>query len=103
MYGQDEESLAGYQKEVRYCFVVEVLKDETPNLGPENEKKKGKKFGWREQRWTAVETTADGTGFVGAFQVKGDMGGMGLGRETIGGLRGVGNVAKIYGFGGRKV
>lgn len=101
--GQDEDSVSGQQGAVNYCYVVEVLKDETPNLGPENEKKKGKKFGWREQRWTAVETTADGTGFVGAFQVKGDMGGMGLGRETIGGLRGVGNVAKIYGFGGRKV
>jgi hypothetical protein len=117
LYGQDEDSLTSYQKEVRYCFVVEVLKDETPNLGVQNNKEtgkgkgketdrgkeKGEKFGWREQRWTAVEIAADGVGFVGAFQVKGNMRGMGLERERIGSLTDVGNVAKIYGFGGRRV
>jgi len=100
LYGQDEESLAAYRKEVRYCFVVEVLKDETSNLGfgveedggKEKEKGKegelevgkGKRFGWREQRWTAVDVAPDGAGFVGAFQVKGNMRGMGLEREKIG-------------------
>ncbi|KAN0119755.1 hypothetical protein V8E51_001963 [Hyaloscypha variabilis] len=119
LYGQDEESLAGYQKEVRYCFVVEVLKDETPNLGLQVEEgdekgkgkgkgdeldaKRGKRFGWREQRWTAVDVAPDGAGFVGAFQVKGNMRGMGLEREKIGGLKDVGHIAKMYGFGGRRV
>ena len=117
LYGGDEEPLPGFQKEVEYCFVVEVLKDETPNLGStsrtesgrskgkegDDGREKGKKFGWREQRWTAVDVTTDGTGFVGAFQVKGNMKGMGLERERIGGLTEVGNVAKLYGFGGRRV
>lgn len=84
-----------------YCAVVEVLKDETPILGEDREK--GRKFGWREQRWTAVEVTADGLGLVGAFQAKGNMRGMGLEREKVGGLTDVGRAAKIHGFGGRRV
>lgn len=104
---------------MKYCYVVEVLKDETPNpdsqsamadgKGKERDegegrgKPGGKKFGWREQRWTAVDVASDGTGFVGAFQVKGNMRGMGLERERIGGLTEVGNVAKMFGFGGRRV
>jgi hypothetical protein len=117
LYGHDEDSVSVLQGSVnvKYCFVVEVLKDETPNLGTQGERdtgkgkeldgedRKGKKFGWREQRWTAVDVTADGTGFEGAFQVKGNMRGMELERERIGGLTDVGNVAKIYGFGGRRV
>jgi hypothetical protein len=117
LYGHDEDSVSVLQGSgnVKYCFVVEVLKDETPNLGMQGERDKGegkgldredgkgKKFGWREQRWTAVDVTADGTGFEGAFQVKGNMRGMELERERIGGLTDVGNVAKIYGFGGRRV
>jgi hypothetical protein len=118
LYGKhDEDSVSVLQGSVNveYCFVVEVLKDETPNLGMQGERDKGKgkevdredgkgkKFGWREQRWTAVDVTADGTGFEGAFQVKGNMRGMELERERIGGLTDVGNMAKIYGFGGRRV
>jgi hypothetical protein len=117
LYGHDEDSVSVLQGSVNveYCFVVEVLKDETPNLGTQDERDKGKgkevdredgkgkKFGWREQRWTAVDVTADGTGFEGAFQAKGNMEGMKLERERIGGLTDVGNVAKIYGFGGRRV
>jgi hypothetical protein len=115
LYGQDEESSSGYQKDVKCCYVVEVLKDETPNLSStsgegvgmgkdvDDGNEKGVKFGWREQRWTAVEMTDDGTGFMGAFQVKGNMRGMDLERERIGGLTDVGNVAKMYGFGGRRV
>jgi hypothetical protein len=107
LYGQDEDSVSGQKGAVSYCYIVEVLKDETPNLGFKKEKekddRKGKRFGWREQRWTAVELTADGTGFVGPFQVNGNMRGMGLEREKFVGLRDVGNVAKIYGFGGRRV
>jgi hypothetical protein len=86
--------------------VVEVLKDETPNLGSEDESGSGGKgkeggeeragrFGWREQRWTAVDVKGDGTRFVGAFQVKGNMRGLGLDRERIGGLTDVGHVAKM--------
>jgi hypothetical protein len=118
LYGQDDDFLNSYRKEIKYCFVIEVLKDETPNLSAQNDREtgkgkgketddrgteKGEKFGWREQRWTAVDMTADRTGFVGAFQVKGNMRGLGLERERIGGLTDVGNVAKIYGFGGRRV
>jgi len=116
LYGEDQDSLPEDERVVKYCFVVEVLKDETWNLGSQEEnikgkgrevdngeeKSGGKKFGWREQRWTAVDVAADGTGFVGAFQVKGNLRGMGLDRERIGGLTDVGNVAKIYGFGGRR-
>ena len=122
LYGRNEDSLLSYgnRKDVKYCFVVEVLKDETPNLdeeeesgeaggsgweGKEGENGKGgrKRFAWREQRWTAVDVKGDGTGFVGAFQVKGNMRGLGLDRERIGGLTDVGHVAKMYGFGGRRV
>jgi len=122
LYGRGEDSLLGYgnRKDVKYCYVVEVLKDETPNLGEEEEggeggesegegkegvngKGGGRRFGWREQRWTAVDLKGDGTGFVGAFQVKGNMRGLGLDRERIGGLTDVGHVAKMYGFGGRRV
>jgi hypothetical protein len=122
IYGRDEDSSLGYgnRKDVKYCYVVEVLKDETPNLGEEEEggeggenegegkegvngKGGGRRFGWREQRWTAVDLKGDGTGFVGAFQVKGNMRGLGLDRERIGGLTDVGHVAKMYGFGGRRV
>lgn len=62
----------------------------------------------REERWVAVEVNGDGTGFMGAF---GEKGGMGLKRERKihgqGGGMGmgidVGSVAKIWGFGGRRV
>lgn len=116
LYGGEQDSGLGHGsgKEVKYCFVVEVLKDETPNLGEEGESGNGgnrkegdgereRRFGWREQRWTAVDVKGDGTGFVGAFQVKGNMRGLGLDRERIGGLTDVGHVAKMYGFGGRRV
>jgi len=101
LYSQDENSVALESEHVGYCTVVEVLKDETPILGSDREK--GRKFGWREQRWTALEVTGDGTGLVGAFQVKGNMRGMGLDREKVGGLTDVGRLAKIHGFGGRRV
>jgi len=39
---------------------------------------------------------------VDAFQVKGNMRGMGLERQMVGGLTDVGVVAKVYGFGGRR-
>lgn len=98
LYGQDGDAAP---ENVGYCTVVEVLKDETPILGDDREK--GRRFGWREQRWTAVEVAANGLGLVGAFQTKGNMKGMGLEREKVGGLTDVGRVVKIHGFGGRRV
>jgi hypothetical protein len=106
LYGRDEDPLSGNQDKVNYCCVVEVLKDETPNLETGDEKgegSEGKRLGWREQRWTAVEATGDGTALVGAFQAKGNIPGIVLESEKIRGLTDVGDVAKIWGFGGRKV
>ena len=89
---------------VEYCTVVEVMKDETPNL----EAGKGKKgsFGKREQRWAAVQESGDGLALISAFQEKGNMRGMTMEREKKRGMglaNDVGGVAKIYGFGGRRV
>ncbi|KUJ23596.1 uncharacterized protein LY89DRAFT_186742 [Mollisia scopiformis] len=107
--------------EVRFVSVVEVLRDECPGLGPDeergkDEKGKGKGFGYREQRWCAVEVCDEGAGagaeLKGAFGMRGGMRGMGMERRGIGrgiGIeRGsteteVGNVAKVWGFGGRRV
>lgn len=108
LYAQDDEEIFNSggeegQREVRYCYVVEVLKDETPNLGSESEKENIKrKFGGREQRWATVEISADGLGLVDAFMAKGNMRGLGLEREK-GRMQDVGSVAKVYGFGGRRV
>jgi len=108
-YGQDDEDVfegKRHQKEVVYCYTVEVLKDETPNLGAQTEKEKDqRKFGGREQRWVAVEASPDGLGLVDAFMAKGNMRGLGLEREKgrMQDVGSVGSVAKIYGFGGRMV
>ena len=106
LYGQDDENVFGgrekSQVEVGCCYVVEVLKDEAPNLGQQSENEKsGRKFGGREQRWAAVEISADGLALVDAFPAKGNMRGLGLEREKAG-MQDVGSVAKIYGFGGRR-
>lgn len=94
LYDQDEASPFS-SHHVQYCTVLEVLKDETPNLGI----RKGMGFGRREQRWTALEESLGGLGLVPAFEEKGTMRGLGLERERISGQ---GGVAKIYGFGGRR-
>ncbi|KAG4436519.1 hypothetical protein IFR05_007993 [Cadophora sp. M221] len=90
---------------VKYVTVIEVLKDEAAILGEDTALER-KRFGYREQRWTAVDVDVNGggggMGLVCAFGERGGMKGMGLSRE--GGLSGgVGNVAKIWGFGGRRV
>jgi hypothetical protein len=100
LYGHDEVEFGGGDGEVGYCHVVEVLKDETPNFAFGSEKEM--RFGLREQRWAAVEITPDGLGLVDAFMMKGNMRGLGLEREK-GKMQDVGNVAKLYGFGGRRV
>lgn len=80
-----------------------MLKDETPNLGSQSEKERSQsRFGGREQRWAAVEISPDGLSLIDAFMAKGNLRGLGLEREK-GGIQDVGNVAKIYGFGGRRV
>lgn len=99
--GHDNESASLDSREVEYCTVLEVLKDETPILG--TDKEKGRKFGWREQKWTALEVDSAGIGFVGTFQVKGNMRGMAMDREKVGGLTDVGRMAKVHGFGGRRM
>ena len=95
------------------CTVVEVLKDEAPVLGEgegagEGEGKDKRRFGWREQRWTAVEVSCDGLGLVGAFWSTGTgTRRRGLEKEGVSvgvsGLTEAGNVAKVWGFGGRRV
>ncbi|KAH7336213.1 hypothetical protein BKA65DRAFT_479133 [Rhexocercosporidium sp. MPI-PUGE-AT-0058] len=118
LYGREEDGFRegsdtkGGEGGVRYVTVVEVLKDEAPILGEDALGGDGRKFGYREQRWTAVDvdTVNGGTGIVCAFQERGGMRGLGLSRERGAGISmegglsgGVGNVAKIWGFGGRRV
>ncbi|KAG0651375.1 hypothetical protein D0Z07_1636 [Hyphodiscus hymeniophilus] len=105
-YGQEDDAdfrTGSGIKEVQFCNVIEVLKDETPNLGSQTEEERyQRKFGGREQRWAAVEVSADGLALVDTFMAKGNMRGLGLEREK-GRTGDVGSVAKLYGFGGRRV
>lgn len=100
LYGEDKVNFGGGSRGVGYCYVVEVLKDEAPNVASGS--KKEAKFGGREQRWAAVDVSLDGLKLVDAFMAKGHMKGLGLEMEK-GRLQDVGNVAKMYGFGGRCV
>lgn len=91
---------------VNHVTVVEVLKDEAAILGSDLEGKgdKDKWFAYREQKWTAVDIAPDGMGLVGTFAERGGIKGMGMSRGMEGGLSGgVGNMAKVWGFGGRRV
>ena len=114
LYGGDDNpsDLNKQRERVKNCTVIEVLKDEAPLLGSDrqaSESKQKKKFGRREGNWTAVEVSDDGLRFVGAFEEKGDIKRIGMIRgegtnKTTRGLgNGVSNVAKIWGFGGRRV
>ncbi|KAK0112968.1 hypothetical protein ONS95_014682 [Cadophora gregata] len=102
----------GDDRSVRYTTVLEVLKDEAPSLGgihdddddnDENEggggESKRKKFAYREQKWTALDVRGDGLALVPTFEDKGNAGT----RVEEGLSGGVGNVVKIWGFGGRRV
>jgi hypothetical protein len=62
LYGQDENSLS--PSHVNYCTVLEVLKDETPNLGV---CRSANRFGVREQRWVALAVSDDGLSLRHAF------------------------------------
>jgi hypothetical protein len=114
LYGGDDDpsDLNNQREKVENCTVIEVLKDEAPLLGSDrqvSESKRKKEFGWREGNWTAVEVSDDGLRFVGAFEEKGDMKGIGMmhGEGTNNATRGleneVSNIAKIWGFSGRRV
>lgn len=87
---------------VQYCIVCEVLKDETPDVraGRAGGGRSRERFGAREQRWAALEVGRGGVALVSAFAEGGGMEAMGLARE---GVKDVGSVAKMYGFGGRRV
>lgn len=67
---QDAEVLFGQNKDgpdrshVEYCVILEVLKDETPNLG--SGRSTGR-FGQREQRWVPLAASDDGLSLVPAF------------------------------------
>ncbi|KAL2069041.1 hypothetical protein VTL71DRAFT_15379 [Oculimacula yallundae] len=99
---------------IKYTTILEILKDEAPTPAPlidGADSQEARQFGYREQKWTALELDAASGGLclIGAFQEKGGMRGMGMSRER-GGTRveeglsgGVGNVAKVWGFGGRRV
>ncbi|KAH6667532.1 hypothetical protein B0J14DRAFT_489444 [Halenospora varia] len=135
----------GGNEEVNYCYVAEILKDETPNLPlllplpftslpATTNNKTLLAFGGREHKWIPLNLILDpvsgeATGLKNCFTEKGNMRGMGLERRGVGrGFEGnigmgrqvdmeietggavesrvgsrVGNVAKIHGFGGRRV
>ncbi|KAI9056025.1 hypothetical protein LZ554_000957 [Drepanopeziza brunnea f. sp. 'monogermtubi'] len=67
LYGQDEEILLDDPEAVNYCTIVEVLKDECPIYGSDKDMIGGKRFGWREQRWTAININETGTNLVATF------------------------------------
>lgn len=88
---------------VECVTILEILKDESWSS-------ESRKFGEREQRWTALEVNKEGIGLVSAFQEKGNMRGMGMswdgkGMGDLGGLteRGRGVKMTLGGFGGRRV
>ena len=103
----------GNDRKVEYCNVIEVLKDECPNLGTGKE---GRWFGFREGEWCCVDVDDAGGGmkFKGAFDEEGAQSGIvkGKEKETVhgagrgefgGGVGTVSSVAKVWGFGGRRV
>jgi hypothetical protein len=65
LYGRDEDSLS--ISHVGYCTILEVLKDETPNLG---EERSTRRFGQREQRWVGLVVSSDGLYLRHAFPEK---------------------------------
>jgi hypothetical protein len=94
-YNQTQAQESGLEREVEYTTVLEIISDSTPNI--ENGEKGKKKFGSREQRWCAVKVKDDGSGLIHAFQMEEKKAGLAAQ------FREVGSVAKIYGFGGRRV
>lgn len=90
--GDAEVLYGGGEGDVEWCVVVEVLGDESWSG----------RFGGREERWVPVAVRGDGVGFEGGFGERGIMRGMGMERGEKQ-KQDVGSVAKIWGFGGRRV
>lgn len=65
LYGRGEDSLS--LSDVGYCTILEVLKDETPNLG---EGRSTRRLGEREQRWVGLVVSSDGLYLRSAFPEK---------------------------------
>jgi hypothetical protein len=67
LYGQDEET--PNKSHVEYCTILEVLKDETPNLG---HGRSSRRLGDRERQWVGLVISDDGLGLRHAFPEKED-------------------------------
>jgi hypothetical protein len=65
LFGQNEDALS--TSHLQYCTILEVLRDETPNLG---NGRSTRRFGEREQRWMALVTSDDGLNLQPAFLEK---------------------------------
>ena len=72
---QDAELLFGQSKDapgrshIEYCTILEVLKDEAPNIGSE---RSTSRFGEREQRWAPLTVSDDRLSLVPAFLDQGN-------------------------------
>lgn len=62
MYGQTHD-----RSHIKNCTILEVLKDEVPNLG---EGRSSRIFGDREQQWAALVTSDNGLSLRDAFLEK---------------------------------
>ncbi|KAF7908184.1 uncharacterized protein EAF01_003939 [Botrytis porri] len=71
LYCRDDTSHFG-NEDVAYSFVFEVLRDECPVLG--RDRKLGRKFGDREQRWGVFEMGDGGIESLEAFETGGEVG-----------------------------
>ncbi|RDW92568.1 hypothetical protein BP5796_01962 [Coleophoma crateriformis] len=101
LYCSDDENDVDGQKirkPVHYCFILEVLRDECPCLDQDGKSR----FADREQRWLAFEREkGGGVGLVSIFRAKEDS--MGIKMAQGGVVSDVGTIAKMHGFGGRRV
>ncbi|KAF7898719.1 hypothetical protein EAF00_005165 [Botryotinia globosa] len=71
LYGRDENTSHVGSEDVAYSFVFEVLRDECPVLG--GERKLGRRFGDREQRWGVFEMGDQGMELLDAFKTGGEI------------------------------
>lgn len=67
LYGQDRDTRS--KSHIEYCTILEVLKDETPNLGHSGS---SRRFGPREGHWVGLVVSDDGVGLKHAFLEKED-------------------------------
>ncbi|RDW80183.1 hypothetical protein BP6252_04821 [Coleophoma cylindrospora] len=101
LYCSDDENDVDGQKTrkpVHYCFILEVLRDECPFL----DQRRKSRFGEREERWLAFGREKEGgVGLVSIFRAKEDSMGINMAQEGV--VSDVGTIAKMHGFGGRRV